>query len=188
MLGELSIDAALRELERILANPAPAPLPVSGVHLLGRIEQVGPGYKCRVGDGIHGRSLAGSAHRQSTLLPPRTAAGSRHASRNATGRADRSARSLERLAHRTPELIVSWPARVYDYETEPSPAVRDWPPATDEIAPPAASTARSTRLRTTVADAAPEFRPTALPGGAGMLNRQARNPLLAFLPRQAPST
>jgi RecB family exonuclease len=94
---------------------------------------------------------------------------------------DRSARSLERLARRVPELIVSWPARVYDYETEPSPAVRDWPLATDEIAALAAvQAAQATRPRTTVTDAAPPFRATDLPGGAGMLNRQARDPLLAF--------
>ena len=43
--------------------------------------------------------------------------------RLATPRSDRSA-SLERLVRRSRELVVSWPARVYDYETEPSPAIR----------------------------------------------------------------
>jgi probable DNA repair protein len=180
VLGEISIDAALFELERILATSAPAPLPVRGVHLLGRIEQVGPGYGVVWATGFTdaywpeapiGNPLLPRALQRAHGMPRATPQDAR----------DRSARSLERLARRVPELIVSWPARVYDYETEPSPAVRDWPLATDEIAALAVVPGRqATRPRTTVADAAPPFRATELPGGAGMLNRQARYPLLAF--------
>ncbi len=133
VLGELSIDAALLELERILLSPAPAPLPVRGVHLLGRIEQVGPGYSAAWATGFTdaywpeapmGTPLLPRALQRTHGMPRATPQDAR----------DRSARSLARLARRVPELIVSWPARVYDYETEPSPAVRDWPRATDEIA------------------------------------------------------
>jgi probable DNA repair protein len=180
VLGEISIDAALLELERILSNPAPAPLPVRGVHLLGRIEQVGPGYSAVWATGFTdaywpeaplGNPLLPRALQRAHGMPRATPKDAR----------DRSARGLERLARRAPELIVSWPARVYDYETEPSPAVRDWPVATDEFAELAVMPApRATRSRTTVTDAPPPFRATDLPGGAGMLNRQARDPLLAF--------
>ncbi len=179
VLGELSIDAALFELERILASPAPAPLPVRGVHLLGRIEQVGPGYAATWATGFTdaywpeaptGNPLLPRALQRAHGMPRATPQDAR----------DRSARSLERLACRVPELIVSWPARVYDYETEPSPAIRDWASAADEIATLVVPARSPTRTRTAVRDAAPPFRGTELPGGAGMLNRQARNPLLAF--------
>ncbi len=180
VLGELSIDAALFELERILSSPAPAPLPVRGVHVLARIEQVGPGYGAVWATGFTdaywpdaamGNPLLPRALQRAHGMPRATPQDAR----------DRSARSLERLARRVPELIVSWPARVYDYETEPSPAVRDWPLATDEIAALAmAPIPRPTRQRSTVTDPAPPFHATELPGGAGMLNRQARFPLLAF--------
>ena len=179
VLGELSIDAALFELERILSSPAPAPLPVRGVHLLGRIEQVGPGYSAVWATGFTdaywpeapmGNPLLPRALQRAHGMPRATPQDAR----------DRSVRNLERLAGRVPDLIVSWPARVYDYETEPSPAVRDWPRATDAIATVVAPPPRPTRPRTTVTDAAPPFRANELPGGAGMLNRQARYPLLAF--------
>ena len=178
VLGELSIDAALFELERILSSPAPAPLPVRGVHVLGRIEQVGPGYSAVWATGFTdaywpeapmGNPLLPRALQRAHAMPRATPQDAR----------DRSARSLERLARRVPQLIVSWPARVYDYETEPSPAVRDWPLATDEIGA-VVVLAPSPRLRVSVTDAAPPFRTTELPGGSGMLNRQARYPLLAF--------
>ena len=59
--------------------------------------------------------------------------------------------------------------------------MRDWPSATEDLAAFAvAQPRRTTRLRTTVTDLAPPFRATELPGGSGMLNRQARTPLLAF--------
>ena len=179
VLGEVSIDAALFELERILSSPAPAPFPVRGVYVLGRIEQVGPGYSAVWATGFTdaywpeapmGNPLLPRALQRAHGMPRATPQDAR----------DRSSRNLERLARRVPELIVSWPARVYDYETEPSPAIRDWPRATDEIATLVAPAPRLTRQRTTVQDPAPPFRATELPGGAGMLNRQARYPLLAF--------
>ena len=179
VLGEVSIDAALVELERILSSPALAPLPVRGVHVLGRIDQVGPGYSAVWATGftdaywpeaLMGNPLLPRALQRAHAMPRATPQDAR----------DRSARSLERLARRVPELIVSWPARVHDYETEPSPAVRDWPPANEEIAALVVAAAHPTRLRTSVTDAAPPFRAAELPGGAGMLNRQARYPLHAF--------
>jgi ATP-dependent helicase/nuclease subunit B len=180
ILGEMSIGAALAELERILANAAPVPLPVRGVHLLGRIEQVGPGYGAAWVTGFtdaywpeapQGNPLLPRALQRARGMPRATPQDAR----------DRSARSLQRLCARVPDLIVSWPARVYDYETEPSPAIRDWPLANPDLAgAPAGARDASRRERSTVDDPAPPVRRTELPGGAGMLNRQARHPLLAF--------
>jgi hypothetical protein len=92
----------------------------------------------------------------------------------------RSARALERLARRVATLVASWPARVFDYETEPSPALRDWGElGTAELAfeKPRAFAARA---RETVADRAPPLAGAELHGGAGVLSRQARCPLRAF--------
>src|SRR6185295_15751748 len=132
---------------------------------LGHIEQVGPGYSAVWATGFTdaywpeppvGNPLLPRALQRAFGMPRATPQDAR----------DRSARSLDRLTRRVPELIVSWPARVYDYETEPSPAVRDWPRATEEIAALAvAPTLRATRPRMTVADPAPPFRAAELPGG-----------------------
>ncbi len=179
VLGELTIDNALRELERILDNPAPAPLPIYGVHLLGRIEQVGPGYEAAWATGFTD-TFWPEAPRGNPLLP--VALQRAHSMPRCTPRdtRERAARSLERLVRRVPDLVVSWPARVYDYETEPSPAVRDWPALSrDELASRTAAPSPR-RARHTIADPAPPLTEPTLPGGTGMLNRQARCPLLAF--------
>jgi hypothetical protein len=91
-------------------------------------------------------------------------------------------RSFVRLLTRTPAVVVSWPARVYDYETEPSPAIRDWPALPREELDGGASRRNGTSIvgRETVDDIPPPLRGTALVGGAGMLGRQARSPLRAF--------
>jgi hypothetical protein len=90
-------------------------------------------------------------------------------------------RSFERLLRRVPELVVSWPARVYDYDAEPSPTIRAWPLlAAHELGAPAASAAPRRAMRETIADPAPALAVTQLPGGAGMISRQARCPLRAF--------
>src|SRR5262249_40541218 len=91
----------------------------------------------------------------------------------------RSARGLDRLSRRVATLVASWPARVYDFEAEPSPALRDWPELdAAEIAGGAPHA--PTRRRETVIDRAPAVAGTQLHGGTGFLNRQARCPLRAF--------
>jgi RecB family exonuclease len=94
---------------------------------------------------------------------------------------ERSARTFERLVQRVPELVVSWPARVYDYETEPSAAIRDWPLLTPaELDGLAATAPPGPIARETVTDPAPPLNALHLPGGTGALGRQARCPLRAF--------
>lgn len=181
ILGEVTLDTALAELERILGQPGPTVLPVSGVHVLGHIGDVGPGYAGVWVTGLtdaawpeppHGNPLVPLAVQREHAMPycsPRDAE-------------ERSAHAFERLVQRAPEIVVSWPARVYDYETEPSPAIRDWPllaPAEldERVAtrPPGGAVARET-----VGDPAPPLAATHLPGGTGALGRQARCPLRAF--------
>jgi hypothetical protein len=94
---------------------------------------------------------------------------------------ERCERALERLVQRSRELVVSWPARSYDYETEPSPAIRLWPTL------PLRELESSMRTRTahraareTVLDVAPPFTGTRVAGGTATLGRQARCPVRAF--------
>src|SRR6185436_9926092 len=44
VLGTISPEAALDELERILDRPQPTALPLHGIHVFERIDDVGPGY------------------------------------------------------------------------------------------------------------------------------------------------
>jgi probable DNA repair protein len=178
--GDITLDAALAELERILGRPGPAVLPVSGVHVLGRIGDVGPGYAGAWVTGLtdttwpeppHGNPLVPLTVQREHAMPyctPRDAD-------------ERSARTFERLVQRVPELVVSWPARVYDYETEPSAAIRDWPLLTPaELDGLAATAPPGPIARETVTDPAPPLNALHLPGGTGALGRQARCPLRAF--------
>jgi probable DNA repair protein len=181
IVGEVTLDAALDELERILARPGPTVLPVAGVHVLGRIADVGPGYAGVWVTGLtdaawpeppHGNPLVPLAVQREHAMPycsPYDAE-------------ERSAHLFERLVQRVPELVVSWPARVYDYETEPSPAIRAWPllptAELDGLAP--TRSRRDAIARETVADPAPPLTSTHIPGGTGALGRQARCPLRAF--------
>jgi len=180
ILGDVALDVALAELERILARPGPTVLPLSGIHVLRRIDDVGPGYAgvwvagftdAAWPEAPHGNPLLPLSVQREHAMPfcsPRDAE-------------ERSARAFSRLLQRARELVVSWPARLYDYETEPSPAIRDWPllgPADldgfAEARPPVRV------ARETVTDPAPPLVGAHLPGGTGALGRQARCPLRAF--------
>lgn len=180
ILGEISYDAALGELSRLLERTTAAALPLRGVHVLRRIDDVGPGYDAVWVTGFtdtawpeppHGNPLLPLALQRALGMPYSTP---RDAER-------RSARALERLMHRSGELVVSWPGRVYDYETEPSPAIRSWPAlAPAELDGLTAARPLQPAARETVADAPPRFDRASVPGGTGALGRQARCPLRAF--------
>jgi probable DNA repair protein len=180
IVGEISLDAALRELERLLARSTRAALPVRGVHVLGRIEDVGPGY-----DAVWVAGFTDAAWpeppRGLPLLPLalQRAHGMPYSSpRDAQ---ERSARTLDRLVRRSRELVISWPARVYDYDTEPSPAIRGWPLLTErELDALTAGRPLRVAARETLADDAPPLAGARVAGGTGALGRQARCPLRAF--------
>jgi probable DNA repair protein len=180
IVGEISLDVALTELARILERTQAATPPVRGVHVLGHIDDVGPGYA-----GVWVAGFTDSAWPEpphgNPLLPLRLQRD--HAMPYCSPRdaQERSDRALERLVRRSRELIVSWPARLYDYETQPSPAIRLWPAlSAGEIDAPPAARAPRPAPRETVVDAAPPFAGTHVAGGTAMLGRQARCPLRAF--------
>ena len=178
--GEISLDAALAELTRLLERSTRAALPVRGVHVLARVDDVGPGYDAAWVTGFtdaawplppHGNPLLPLALQRAHGMPyssPRDAQ-------------QRSAHALDRLVRRSRELVVSWPARVYDYETEPSPAIRDWPVLeAREIEALTAGRPLRSAARETLTDVAPRLEATRMAGGTGALGRQARCPLRAF--------
>jgi len=180
IVGEVSLEAALAELARLLDRPASDRLTVRGAHVLGRIEDVGPGY-----DAVWVTGLTDAAWppppQGNPLLPAalQRAAGMPYATpRDAEARAGRV---LERLLGRASLLVASWPSRVYDYETEPSPAIRDWPRLSagelDSLTAPRVIVPGRCEL---LVDDAPPLGSRRLAGGAGALGRQARCPLRSF--------
>jgi probable DNA repair protein len=180
ILGEISLDQASAELARLLERTTPAALPLCGVHVLERVDDVGPGYEAVWVTGftdaawpepVRGNPLLPLALQRAHGMPNSSPADA-HA---------RSVRALERLQRRSGDLVVSWPARVYDYETEPSPAIRLWPMlAAAELDALTAARDRRAQARETVADGAPRFTRARVPGGTAALGRQARCPLRAF--------
>jgi ATP-dependent helicase/nuclease subunit B len=181
IVGEISLDTAVAEVARLLERPIAAALPIYGVHVLERIDYVGPGY-----DGVWVTGFTDSAWPEpphgNPLLPIALQRAHGMPYSSPQDAQTRSARALERLVGRATELVISWPARVYDYETEPSPAIRDWPLlAPGEIDAANAPRAPRTAARETVADDPPPLPGTRVAGGTSALGRQARCPLRAFV-------
>jgi probable DNA repair protein len=180
IVGEISLDHALAELGRLLERPTSAPLPLHGVHVLDRIDDVGPGYDSVWVTGLTDTAWPEPAH-GNPLLPialqrehgmPYSSPADAH---------ERSERALERLILRTRDLVASWPGRVHDYDTEPSPAIRPWAAfAADELDALTRSRPMRIAARETVADNAAPFVGPRVLGGTAALGRQARCPLRAF--------
>lgn len=181
IVGEISLDAALGELARLLARTASAALPIGGIHVLGRIEDVGPGYDAVWVTGFTDAAWPPAPH-SNPLLPAarQRALGMPYATPlDAEARAKRA---LERLCVRSPELVVSFPGRLYDYETEPSPAIRDWPLlSAEELDGLTARRPFAAARCEVLADDAPPLAGRHVAGGAGALGRQARCPVRAFV-------
>jgi len=174
--GDLSYEAALAELERALGRITPDPLPLRGVHVLAQLDDVGPGYDAAWVTGFTDANWP-EPGRCNPLLPRTLQRAHGMPWSTPKDARLRCERRLERLERRVKTLVASWPARVYDFETEPSPAVRSWQ-AFDagEVAPRVPSEQR----RETVDDPAPPVPGRLLRGGAGALQRQARCPVRAF--------
>src|SRR5690606_1243401 len=127
VVGDLDAARARAELERIVAERGGAqPLPVHGVHVLERIEDVGPGYDAVWATGFTAQQwpppLSGNP-----LLP--RAVQARAGMPNGSPQTARltAERSFAAFARAAPVIVLSWPARVFDYEAEPSPSLRAIP-------------------------------------------------------------
>ncbi|HUQ51935.1 MAG TPA: PD-(D/E)XK nuclease family protein [Gammaproteobacteria bacterium] len=180
ILGDVSFEHALTELARLLERTTPAALPLRGVHVLERIDAVGPGYDAVWVTGFTDSAWP-EAPRTNPLLPLALQRAHGMPYSSPADAHERSARALERLLQRSRELVVSWPARVYDYDTEPSPAIRSWPTlATAELDALTAVRRPAAPPRESVDDEAGRFTGARVPGGTGALGRQARCPVRAF--------
>jgi ATP-dependent helicase/nuclease subunit B len=177
--GELSHADAFAELERVLERVRPAPLPLRGIHVVARLEDVGPGYDAAWLTGFTDANWPEPA-RCNPLLPRRLQRAHGMPWSTPQDARVRSERRLERLVQRVATVVASWPGRMYDYETEPSPAIRSWQDLdADDLAAP--RRVAGSRGRETVDDRPPPLPPgNQLRGGVWVLQRQAKCPVRAF--------
>lgn len=182
--GDLHAREALDELERCLAARSAGALPIAGVHVLADLGDVGPGYAGLWMTGAVDGCLPAPV-RVNPFLPLNIQAERGMPWSTPTDALRRSRALLHRALNRVPEVTFSWPARIRDETMTPSPLIRALrvediarstriPPRV-QSAPPGAGS-----FFETVADAAPPFRGTRLPGGTAALNAQSICPIRAF--------
>lgn len=182
MLGELDFPAALDELAAILsAMPSGGAFPVNGIHVLGRVEEVGPGYDAAWVTGLTDTSLPEPA-RSNPLLPRALQVARDMPWATPSDALHRARLALDGLCRRVDDLVVSWPASRYDFETSPSPLIV---PMTQVDAGALGwdrqrSTGAPGVALVSIDDAAPPHRGETIKGGAHTLHLQARCPLRAF--------
>jgi probable DNA repair protein len=181
ILGPCSLETAIEELRATAEAPLAGPLPIHGLHVLARADDVGPGYS-----GVWVTSVTDRDWPEPARLNPLLPAGLQI--RNAlpwSTPADSLARArgtLTRLLARTNEVVLSWPRLVHDYRSLPSPLLEGVATAdAADLDGPRASAPRSQRRALeTISDPAPAFTGTQIPGGASTLDSQARCPVRAF--------
>jgi ATP-dependent helicase/nuclease subunit B len=186
--GKISQTTALDQFERILARPQPTgPLPLYGLTLLERPEDVGPGYDAVWLTGFTDGQWPQRVRPNPLLSTRMQLVKSMPGSSPAEGLL-RAQRITKRLVDRVPELFFSWPSMVHDYATEPSPLLK----GISEIAPISLIPDIERRIyhaqfrnrltgRSSVSDGCPPLIGQDIPGGAGTLTMQSRAPLLAFV-------
>ncbi len=186
MVGEISLGEALEELQRILRRPRRSgPMPLRGTFLLNRAEDVGPGY--------HGIWVTGltDAHwpaspRPNPILPLKLQLAHGMPLTTATESLEISQKTADRLIKRSPEVVLSWPALLHDYPTQPSPLILPYPETTEtellgSVDPREAQRLFGSKPRHTVADPVPPMTGRRIHGGARTLDLQSTCPLRAFL-------
>ena len=183
VVGSLDLSAALGELERVLgAESIHAPQAASGVHLVSRIGQIGPGFSGAWISRFTDQSWPEPVpHNPLVPWPVQAAHAMPGASPAATLEASRA--ELARLFRRVPEAVFSCPERIADQPQVPNPWLRGWQRAP---AGPSARTSGETRARIgarareTLPDPAPPFAGERIPGGPRTLDRQSACPAVAF--------
>ena len=180
ILGPCSQETALEQLRTTVEAPLNTPLPLYGLHVLARAEDIGPGYAGAWLTGVTDRNWPEPA-RLNPLLPAQLQI--RHSMPWSTP-ADSLARAratLARLVARTPEVVLSWPELVHDYRAAPSPLLAGIPAATElRLRPSAHAAPVHPRALVSSSDPAPALSAARIPGGARTLDAQARCPIRAF--------
>ena len=186
VLGGISISEALRELQGVLAQPQRmGPTPLAGVFVLGRLEDVGPGY-----DGIWVSGLTDSRWPRPPQPNPILPLGLQRAHGMplaSPGAALEHARATtQRLIQRAPEVVLSWPSLLHEYPTQPSPLILQYPEVAESELTGGSDTqvawrALVSKPRQTLPDTVPPLPDRRVHGGAYTLGLQATCPLRAFL-------
>jgi probable DNA repair protein len=188
ILGNMSAARALRELRAVVSQTQlAAPWPTAGVYVFEHLDDVGPGYDCAWVTGFTDAHWPQYA-RSNPLLPRRLQVEHAMPWCSPHDALRRSERSLQSLARRVPELVISWPGREHDHEAQPSPLIQSFPEASaDAILAAAGGPAQHgrprparTRAKQVIADPPPALEGARIPGGAGALNAQSRCPLRAL--------
>ena len=184
--GALDLPAALDELDSaVAAQRLVAPPRLHGVHLLGRISDVGPGFAGAWVTGFSDQNWP-EPPPANPLVPwslqlelgiPAARPGAQLAA---------AAEELERLRRRVPELVLSCPERVLDQPQVPHPRFSGWSAAPRSLSAPGivvpyAASRIGARPRETLDDRAPPLAGRQIPGGARTLDLQSSCPLRAFV-------
>lgn len=184
MLGRIDGTQALVELRAILARRrVECPLPAAGVHVLGRLDAVGPGYDAVWVTGLTDRAWPEAA-RLNPLLPRRLQVA--HGMPGATPRSawQRSAAATAALVERVDEAVFSWPEHLDEQVAEPSSLLSAMTETDCDALGIGAGMPPPSRVEPRALerpdDPAPALAETHVRGGARTLDLQSRAPLLAF--------
>jgi ATP-dependent helicase/nuclease subunit B len=182
IVGTVDLSTALGEFARVVAGQsAYRPLSLHGVHIVSRIQDVGPAYS---GAWITGFSdLSWPAPEPLNPLVPRPVRRRCGMPGTEPSRDLEVARMLlDRLLQRVPEAIFSCPEKVLDQPQLPNPHISGWQQSSVQLgsARSKASARIGRRAWERVIDTAPPVLSRSIPGGPRTLDLQARNPVLAF--------
>jgi len=185
IVGSLDLPAALGELERVLARQTLyRPLALSGLHVFGRLGDVGPGYSGAWVTGFSDLNWPEQAARN-PLVPWDIRHRHRMPGWSPQHETEIALAELERLSARVPETVFSCPEQVQDQPQLANSHVVGW-----QRAPVARSGGRSTvtgprsrpgsRRWQVTRDEAPALVGTTIRGGPRTLDLQAKCPAIAF--------
>jgi probable DNA repair protein len=182
IVGPVSQRRAFDEVLTIAMESASVSrMPVSGIHVLEHVDDVGPGFDAVWAIGISDGAWP-QRHSPNPLLPRSLQMDFDLPYARPGDAVQRAKRSLARLQRAAPEVVVSWPQRDEDAPRTVTPLIGHW--QLDVFENPVAARARPACQPAAIEsrlDAPPPLTPPRIRGGASMLNAQAACPLRAFL-------
>jgi probable DNA repair protein len=181
IVGPCAQETAIEELRATADAPLAGPLPLNGLHVLARADDVGPGYSGVWVTGVTDRNWPEPA-RLNPLLPAGLQIKNALPWSTPADSLARARATFARLFARTGEVVLSWPRLVQDYRSLPSPLLAGIATAgAPDLDEPRALAAQSQRRALeSIPDPAPAFTAMRIPGGANTLDSQARCPVRAF--------
>ena len=184
VLGAIDYERALTELRAIISRARlPIRLPLEGVTVLSRLEDLGPGYDAAWVMGMSDRVWPRPAE-PNPLLPHSLQGVQQMPFATPADALERCRALTSRLIARVPEIVFSYPLIENEFVAEPSPLLREIDeldagslPSPGRVYAPCTGGSAIERLD----DPVPPFSGIAIPGGASTLATQAHCPLRAFI-------